>query len=722
MVPIVVPRSDITHKTTATIAGVPILGDMPVSWSSTSGTSPHQGVFRIAASSAPKIQLAMVGGAEASLEIVRDATAPILNFEKLTILAILSGGEPWSRNVLVADRRWRWSKNHVRRSYNMRRRMGNRRLIRHDQLDNLDLIDTVQYAPYSLNAGKPWTATEILNDVMGELMGREDLPWAHRGPAWKPKDTTIPKIRTATPIEDLVINEDGASALGRILQHIPGMTCTVEASGQVVFYDTLDSRQEEAIAGSGPKIFGGGFPVHSYSSTMRPRKINVLMRREIEVRFDRSEGADQIAGGGVTPFLDNVLPIPDTSLVIGGKTLLQGTWITVDQALAAWATLPLPPGAPGPITAQMVRDCWSPGWCGLLSTYGAVEPGMAADLFWPARVGAVLTNYRQTWRIPREWMDRIVEMRANRVALIDPTTGTRAPTQAWMGYSMLPTARSLAVNPSLSPVAINVNGYSTQLNRSLVAPVGVEIIDEELGIVGVDFKSDFGGYTSVFFPSTVANVPTPGPANLSRHPRFWDEAPGAHINGAPKLDDRHGVAMILTCVPASPNDQRQFEKITVEPAQAIALLRDAGADPHILPADGPELDIYVGPEVVTARHAWIDNAAQPKRIAKAFGLDDGDGSLDSADWMNEVDCKRVALAVAAVAWSSSVDRLEGHQSMPMSIQVRPRGTIPSVTHMLDSSGVATSSIMLPAVPEMRRSMFTLLPDHIRARIMRLVQP
>ena len=720
MKPIVAPRTDFTRKTTATLAGVPLLGDMPVSWSVTSGASPHQGIFRVSALSLPQLVDAMAG--EVALEIVRDASAPVLRFEKLSILSILSGGEPWSRNVLVADRRWRWSKNHVRRSYNVRRRMGNKRLIRHDQLDNVATVDTVSYAPYSLNEGKPWTASEILADVMAELVGRQDLPWAHRGAAWRPKDTTIPTIRTAVPIEDLVLNEDGASALNRVMQHIPGMTCTVEPSGQITFYDTLDSRQEEAVAGSGPRIFGGGYPVVSYSPAMRPRKINVLLRREIEVRFDRSEGADQIAAGGVTPFLENVLAIPDPTLVVEGRTLLQGTWITIDQALAAWALLPLPPGAPGPITLTMLREGWNPGWCGLLSTYGAVEPGMAADLFWPARIGALLTNFRQTWRIPREWMDRIVEMRANRVALLDPTTGTRAPTQAWMGYAMMPTARAIAVNPSLSPVAINVEGYSTRLDRSLVAPVGVSIVDEELGIVGVDFKSDLGGYTSVFFPSTVENVPIPGPANIKRHPRFWDEAPGGHIDGAPKLRDRHGVALILTCVPAAPNDQRQFERIVVEPAQAIALLRDAGADPRILPADGPELDIYVGPEVVTARHAWIDNGNQGKRARRAFGLDDGDGQLDSADWMNEVDCRRVAVAVAAVAWSSTVDRLEGNQTTTMRIGVLPRGTIPSVTHTLDASGTATSAISMPPVPELRRSMFTLLPDHIRARIMRLVQP
>lgn len=693
-------------KTAATLAGVPLIGDAPVSWSLSPGTSPQRGVFFIAEEFVERIRLELRN--RVRLEIRIDDSSPLLRVDHLYMLSLVSGGAPWRRGILVADRRWRWPKTHIRRSYNLRRRMGNRRLIQTNELGAVETVATVAYAAFSLRGETtPWTASEILRDVMAELEPATDVK--------------IPDFRQQLPVENLELNDDGASALARVLQHIPGVTCTVDPGGNVVFYDAIDAKQEETVATeSGFQLAPDrGFLRPTESPLMRPRKVNVFFQREIEVRFDSAEGADIIAPGGITG-LRNVLPITDPTLAVEGRTLAQGTWITVDQAIAAWNASGLPPKNPGPLSLSMIRQLWNPEWDGLQINYGNF--GAAADAIWTARVSMLKAHYRQTFRLPREWMDRIYELRANRVAILDPTTGARAPAQAWSDYCVVPSARAKE-DSNFPDYGVNVVGYATRINTKRVAPIPVQVVDSEQGIIRLDYRTDPGGFFSGLFPGSVTNMPTADPSNRTRRPRWWSEAPGRHHQGVTQLAETYQCATILTVVPGAPNGRGQMAQVSISAQEAADTLRQAGADHRILPADGPELDVYIGPGVATARYAWVDDDGWAGVVERAFGLFGGDGTFGRPGaWMNEIDCRAIAKAAAAVAYSSAVERLQGEKSVALNPRTVPRGTIQGVTHTLLPSGEATTTLVLPAAAQAQRSLFTLLPDHVRAKIMRLVQP
>ena len=692
-----------------------------VVWTQTSGPAPSQVIVEMEAATADAAWKAGAIPLTSTLEITPDGGGDLpLKVEALSIIDYAPSGNPFTKCLVVADRRWLWGRKHVLRRYNILRRTGQVSVIRDDVLHNVTAdVAKVGYAVWSLDGATRWTAQRVLSDIMAQIDPRASV------------NVAAVTDSDANPIQNLEIDDTGDGAVARALMQIPGITVTVERNGGVRFFNTLD-QSEAAVLSAGPPVVGMGYPILTDHSRLRPREVVVYFNREVESRFDFTEVfGTQAANGIPVAQLENVLPSPDPELtLVSGQTVGRGQWITFDEAIAAWVAT-RPAGQP-PLTKDVINDQFALGLTNVrqfaaLSTLG----GLVANVDWDARISVIMQCYRTVYRIPQATMQRIYQLRANRVAIINPVTGDRAPSPCWMDYSLLPSPGSprwtivdgeAGNNANKFGMGRAIKGYKQALRDGQVAPVAVSVIDPDLGIIQLHFRGDYLGALTRFVPGAMLNVPRSSPT--SGFPRFLAE----HVPLTDsKLDPNFGMATILTVAYGSPNDNRQLQAITVQAQEAEELIPGA----KFMPADGPPVQLRVGPQVVTARFAWQDIGGMGAAVRQTIGLEQSGDSralgfvndvhlLDS-QWINKDDCVAVARAVAAAYYAYLTDRTVGDKTTGLNPFVTLTGAMESVRHAGQADGAALTTASIPQFPPARKNWFALLPDKIRAIVMRLVQ-
>ena len=131
-----------------------------------------------------------------------------------------AGADPINTlSMRLADQRWLWGRTFVERSYNMRRKTGDYRIVR-DELQPIQLgqlSPDYAYRRSTLLNGKPWTPLEVLEDLLKELCGPGGYEIAP-GLASGLQDT----------IEGLELHDRGDRALARVLAMIPGARVFVD--------------------------------------------------------------------------------------------------------------------------------------------------------------------------------------------------------------------------------------------------------------------------------------------------------------------------------------------------------------------------------------------------------------------------------------------------------------------------------------------------------------
>lgn len=708
----------------AKLGGRLLAGSAPVRWTFIDGVQPSTAVFELLK---PDVETLLSGGlAPVTLEISGGVGLGTEKIDYLYVISEVPADDPNHGRVLVADRRWWWRYRHVKRDYNVRRRVGFRRVKNPSTQELQPVAEDVWYAPWSTkdeDGAHPWTAREVVEDVLAAVLKKEQESCGYLAPS--DVDEQAMHVNDL-PIENLNIDESGDEAVARVLRFMPEMTVGVDADGTVRVYSRLSGNEVPAITVSGPEIVGGGHVQRIDLPRPRPSAIKVLFSREVEVRYDVEELASTTSSSARDKddrFMDNVLPVPDFEL----GTWCQGTWITFAEALTAWGVIP---GLGRALDFDIIRqamvafcDLWS-----MAQQYGEGAP----DADWMGRLAAVQQHYRQTYRINRRWRDRIHSISAYRVAVIDPESGMRAPAVAYSDYAQMGSMRAILAGGLEGGYVLNVAGSPASKDAEITdamkpAPARVSVVDSDQGIVRLDFLTDVLHLADRTLPGTVDNAPTTNLRRARFGPIGWDSLPKGNATAVPTLATPYRMALIVTVTPGSPNGAEQLHAITVKPGDIAGLLPPA-ARAGLNDCRGPIMEVRVSPTPeTTAKVAWMDSyreAIEKVMGVRALSKDETMPDLDpitvnAGDPLAPLDA--IARAMAAAIYASLSDRPQGSKTIPLQSTIKLGGWLGSVSWEVTTKGEVLMQLRMreggPAL-----DMFALMPTSVRRMILRLAQP
>jgi hypothetical protein len=257
----------------AALAGVQLLADQVAGWTLTAGIQPYQRIFYAERSHAEKILEKR--GRFVELELFAPGCKPIV-VQKLLIIGSVPGDRPENLGILVTDRRALWPRIHVARSFNVRRRNGQVRLLAEGSFEGESkLAVDVDYAKWSLKEGTtPWKPLEVLAEILTALGGEFILP---------------AKGKRQIEVENLEIDSQGDFALSEALVYLAGYDVTIDLEGTVRVFDTRDRSEIEAVRLATPVLYEQGWAEGTQRDAWRPARVEVLFERECELRFDYNE-------------------------------------------------------------------------------------------------------------------------------------------------------------------------------------------------------------------------------------------------------------------------------------------------------------------------------------------------------------------------------------------------------------------------------------------------
>lgn len=678
--------------TRATLGGIPLLGHMSVGWSITRGTRPYQRIFEVRREDAEALLLQNRG---VDLIIECPGYAPLKVFDLYVMSSQNSLSHPDRVGILVADKRVWWNRQHVTVDANIRRRTGDVRLTVSGNIERRQVADDVDYTAPSLKDSKPWKAAELINEVIYQADGRfPDLSRVKRDGA---------------AIETVFIDDPGDIAVQKALDYMGGVDVFISRLGQTVLIDARDGAEGDLILAAGAAAVGMGVVEASDKRAWRPASIRVLFERELEIRFDYTENPAQSVGFGLVSGgeisdngrpprkLYNVIQVPDAVLGSSGGLLVGGQWTPIQHYINALATVSRPLRA-APITHAIMRRYYLGQWSYVDHLYCTDDRGNP-EATWIARIAALRRHWRLSYRIDKGWMDRFKSISPFMVSKIDDEQGMRTQSPVYCDWTKRPSLAKIYRSRSESLLmGFWVRGYADDLADGHIAPASVRIIDPETGILRVTLHTDPWGDSEGIAPGYPDASPTQAPGNLYG---FWS------LLG---LADDFRLAVILTCVPAMPQDVTRYHDEVVSPEEASGALGQG-----IGPCTGPPMYIKVGGGLITARFAWSDSEATAIEECVFKGT--------APPWhlmMNYDEVRAVALAEAARQYAFMMDRNEGTQTYPLNPDLEPVGAIGRVEHELLPSGTALSRMTMMPHPQ-DLPIWNFMPTSTQRILRRLVQ-
>lgn len=633
------------------------------------GVRPVEKFWVVTAARAARIPV----GVPLDLVVSGSSKGKTLTWQNLYCLEILPGPTPHQRTLHVADRRWLWSRRHVASEFNVRRTTGDKFFVNNTtNVENAVVQPTLAYAKWSLyprdNGGSLWTGLQILGDVFQAI----EQPYR--------VDGTLPEIE----IQDLALDDTGGDALERAMARCfsGGADVYIDLDGTAVVFNTLPPPTiKTQVRGEPPypflarkhAIYPGD--VQSVSRrALRPKNVHVLFSIEAETRYDFNEGGT-IARDD--PVLKNVAPSPDVAVTLSDGTVVsRGSYVLLESLFSAW-------GAFGYFNRQMSTDvlrknALKHGWASFEQEFGN-NPLEPPDPVKQRRAATAVEHWRRTFQIDETFVQRITNLRASRLAVLNVQTGLYAPAEVYCDWTRRPSFKGYARKPEAN---MNhgwaVQGYAPLLADAKVCPASVTIEDASAGVFRVHPQIDPYGLTQAMvlgYPAAVGSAPAGSlpqqdglaAANRQREDLYarWD---------CVELSSTFKLAVILSASPASPNDLRRFHKITISQAEA----GESGAE-------GPDVYIRVFPGVLTARYGWSDENGQ--QILDAI-RGRGAGFPPSA-LLNETLLRSVAIATAKRTYSNWRDLPLGSAQIDMDPTIKPQGSLSSVRHVMNGGVVAT---------------------------------
>lgn len=724
----------------ATLDGVLLDADK-AGWSWIFGSRPHTRTVEL---ELEKVNALMESATRHGSTLILDQSAEGLGVEtveKLTILGARASGSPHTRLLTFADRRWTWIYPTFRRSYNIRRKSGERRLIgeglpRAAQQE----LDTIAFATWSLNnETRRWTGPEALLDVINEVTTFDD-----GDEVFAFVDQANISSLSLVDVEQLELAQRHADALDTAFSYFGfAIDIYIESSGDAVARHRLDdgefglvgapppvgggtplrttTRDQVRAAGAGPPLVGDPLWTVQDRSMERPSGIRVYSARAVELRVDAVEGAavdDTNERGRTPPRWEGVVQAPEDMTLSDGRKIVRGTWISFTDYVAFLATQPRLIKDQPAITLKIIRE----QFLGPVGLMAYAWPRIDVGGIWQRRIGAILGHFRLTLQLQKLWLDRIRNIRVYRVAIEDTVRGARGSSPIYVDHAVWQTARPLESLTENDPPAVH------QIVRNLLAneaagpgniigtPIGdlvpasavLTLVDEDQGIVKINYLLDIEGKTMRVIRSALDPLSIPTDDFSKKN---------VHLNNG-ILRASHEVSTIVTVSMGAPNDKRQFHVEEVTPAQVAAFV------PRVGDGKGPVMEILISSAVSQARFAWDD--ARDDEIYSAFaagGQRDDDLGEALGIPINKSELRDVAIAEAARIYTSFVDHVEGTLATGFTPNIRPRGTASSVSVELGAGpfGGAVTRIDLPQEPP-TRSFDSFLPTGTRKIVRKLVDP
>jgi hypothetical protein len=715
--------------TKATLAGVEIANENDVTWKLTQGVEPFIRAYIFDEDGAKRVMEAGKQGPVSLVIDLEDGGTP-LKVDGLIVMSLAPSQKPYLKTVMVADQRLFWNRKHVSRIYNNRRFTGEYHQGTSGgelaSIPKAGVIPDFDYARYSLKDEKDkWQALQVVNDILNYVTDGNCYPGFFEA--------------KQIPVENFEVDDDGQAALARAMTLVPNLAVYIDYDGKAKLTITTGGGETIQLAAAAAPVVGPTLTENVNLAMLRPKEIHVFFTPEDEIRFNWEENATEPNAKSSNPnpeprALENVMPLPDPTLTITDATtgeqrqLTMGTWVPIDQNLInAWkadtahsATVTFGPFKFTPdINFDIIQRLWfCPGGYNVyFDVLGISDPT------WHRRWAAIHQHYRQTFRVSKRWLDRVRSFRAYRASLIDIATGTRAPSDVYSNYAMIPTARAVAKtgqDPTLK-IAYNFDTNNPGRNGATDWPAissmktcqtaAIQILDEDQGIFHISYKTDAWGDLMQTVPSAVKSITGQGlpqfdPRNIL----------GGFLLKDLKLSDKHAVSCILTCAPAEMLKTKEpaLYKVEVTPDAAKARLPEAVAK-RVGECNGPIWQLRIGAGLLTARSAWLDSAAADIEKSVLDGT-----TRKEENCINRGAVKALAEAAAGSIYSMLADRVEGSHVTALDPERRPEGRISTVTHNLDPNGAALTGMDLP--PDVKGiDALALLPQSVRRVILKLVQ-
>ncbi len=627
-------------KAKVTLDGVPLAASAGVAWQFIGGTQPYRTTF---STTRERFEQRLRGsmGKPLTLEIT-DARGKTTRIQKVYILHEVASDSPHRSAFVVADKRWQWTYQLVTRDYNMPRKTGDRDTKQRVPVETQVVVDVYDYLAYSLKSGdqgqQRWLARDIVENVLEELHGTGDT-W--RVESWPIEEEPGTNEGQFT-VMGLTLADPGEAALARVLGLVPGADVYVNAEGETVVYDATDLQKlRQYYQQLPPDTYAGDRPVWADRKAIRPNKVIVHYQREIEVMFryeDSLGGGTSAAPVAAEPYIENVMPTVDPETDIGGefdaelnqrvpKKVPPGTWVEFSELLAAWDEIK--PEGSLPWTFDTIKTHWVHGDLeGVLGARLDTDPnGTVAG-----RVAMIRQHFRQSFRINRKYMERIRSLRAVRVGLLDPVTGARQPAAVWGQACFIPNSKGVRMpgrgDAMNGKYYRNLDQIGDGTRNLLTAeegpgPFRVSIVDEELGVFTLSTILPPAGTEGSYIPCNLVNDQNATGVEPTTLLRLQDEQPmgsGMVVEGGSNgiwLDPTTDFAVLLTIVPAAPNNARRYHRETVEINDIDAVFR---SEFRIKGGTGPDLHLFVPPGEATARFAMTDETEAFSSIRDILGV------------------------------------------------------------------------------------------------------
>jgi hypothetical protein len=638
-----------------TLGGLVLGGDNTYGWDLTYGVKPFQQAFVLTKERAGAIPLGQ------PLTFAIDGVRKPLRVEHAYALELTSASRPQQRTLVVSDRRWLWSRKWVCSSFNVRRSTGDQSLVSEagQPIELAQLDPKIRYAKWSLfppeNGALPWTALQVL-DFVFSCLGQ---PFRVEG--------TLPQVE----VQDLILDDDGASALERVLSFLPGADVFMDYDGTAVVINTLEDRgsgaktQTAADGVFGRKHVAGGDIQVANRSALRPSHVVVMFTPEVEVRFNYSEGSTRTTDSNE---LVNVAASPDVTLALAnGNTVARGSYVDLATLFATWGAFGcfVPPEALS--FSVMARFGFG---ASILEQVYSRDAAHNVHPVSSARISAACDAWRRTYQIDELFMQRLASIRANRVAILNQATGLRARSEAYCPFVRRPNKK----NPLIKAVAEDkdfgwiVNGYAALLANATAAPALVSVVDGSAGIIRVEPQQDPWGRTDAMMLGTPG-----GTGHIPRHGGHAESnRTGVDVYSqwaACVMSETFNLATVLTCVPASPNTTERMHQVTIQASE----VGQTGS--------GPPIYVRVFPGVMTARFAWADEHAEAIRGSILRG-----DKIPPSQLVNARDVQDVARATAQAAYANLQDQPTtsfGPVEVDMNPDIKPSGPLGRVRHGME---------------------------------------
>lgn len=701
-----------------TLGGVPLqLADGQAhAWSQTHGVNPFSRVFYLSGHRAKKVMARAIKQYQSAerrgtyvpgspqpngpLTFMLDGQngMPAVKVRGLYAVQLLPGLDTNSIGVLVVDRRWLWSRVQIDRSYNMRRKTAEVRLLSGALVPAQVAQRTpdYDYRRQSLkDQARPWTAQEVLEDVLTALCG----PGSYR------IDTTITLSR---PPDQVVLHDAGPQALARVLGYMPGISVYPGDDGLIHVTNTRDGSEIAMANLAHARLYPGTGTWRKVDlSLVRPSRVPIGFERELEARWDyRTYGTNETrprqTPGREDLVIDNVIPVVDEFLDVNGKRHHYGTYLPIDDWIAGVVAKGDLHSSLPQLSDALIRRWFLAGFS-FLHHVASFDAGGAPNPVWARRLNALQEHWRRTFRILPQWMDKIRSIRAYRVAVIDQETGTRARADAYFDHTVKPSFKTLYKRGGQA-LGFEVTGYAEDLGNARPSPAEVEVIDSDVGIVRITPRVDMYGVGTVIAPGHL-DGPMPS-ADAASSTLLWNQV---------ALKESWRCSFVLTIVPDAPNNEQRLWWESVTPEEADELL----PGPSLGACNGPEWATFAGVE--TARFAWID--ADGPEIKESVWTGKVNYTKARGRMVNPDTVKGSAQAQAARVYHSLADHAQGHFKAGMNAKLKPTGNLQTLTHGIIRQGnnyTCFSELDMPP-RSVDDDVYALMPDSVRQILLKEIQ-